>query len=82
MTEMTLSRRKMMAAAGLALAAVSRLPGTLVHELARYSDPAHATIAHPSGVVDLTVDVTPEGKVRSVGLVRTARLLLRGVACL
>ncbi|WP_019928489.1 PrpF domain-containing protein [Nocardia sp. BMG111209] len=69
--------------AALCLAAAVRLPGTLPREYARVPTGA-LRIGHPLGTVDVLAEVrtgsagTPE--VASVGVVRTARRLMKGVA--
>ncbi|MGF1599404.1 MAG: PrpF domain-containing protein [Acidimicrobiales bacterium] len=67
----------------LCTGAAARLAGTVVAEMcqpaAAGGGPATVRLRHPKGVVDIRVDV--EGTtVRSVGVTRTARRLLRGEA--
>jgi 2-methylaconitate isomerase len=64
--------------AGLALAAAARLPGTLAHRLARPGSD-RLTVRHPSGVLDVTATIEGD-TVAAVGVVRTAREILRGIA--
>lgn len=68
--------------AALCLGAAVRLPGTVPDALARGGTDETVRIRHPKGVVELLADVTPEGEVRSVGAVRTARRLMAGTVYL
>ncbi len=69
----------------LCIAAAARLPGTLVHALARPAtgavSPAGEVVRiwHPKGSVQATVCIEGD-QVRSAGVVRTARRLLTGTA--
>jgi 2-methylaconitate cis-trans-isomerase PrpF len=69
--------------AALCLAAAARIPGTVVHAHAA-STGANIRLAHPLGQIEVRsdVDVGPSGHpvVKSVGVVRTARRLMRGTA--
>ncbi|MCP3989706.1 MAG: hypothetical protein GY724_11570 [Actinomycetia bacterium] len=65
----------------LCTAAAVRIAGTIPHQVATWAGQEAATVRlrHPKGVVELRADV--EGEiVRSVGVTRTARRLLRGEA--
>lgn len=58
-------------------------PGTVAEGLAQKpaGSPAVVTIEHPSGQIDVTADYSVEGgqfDLKSAGLLRTARLLMRG----
>jgi 2-methylaconitate cis-trans-isomerase PrpF len=69
--------------AALCLAAAARIPGTVVHASTAPSGSV-VRIGHPLGQVEVRSDVevtAAEGAVvNSVGVVRTARRLMRGVA--
>jgi 2-methylaconitate cis-trans-isomerase PrpF len=69
--------------AALCLAAAARIPGTVVHASTAPSD-SLVRIGHPLGHVEVRsdVDVTAAGGavVNSVGVVRTARRLMGGMA--
>lgn len=65
------------------LASCALTPGTVADGLVApvEGSPALILIEHPAGMIDVTVDysVEPDGfKLRSAGLVRTARLIARG----
>ncbi|WP_216895974.1 PrpF domain-containing protein [Nocardia alni] len=71
--------------AALCLAAAARIPGTLPHGCLAREDtvpPSSALrIAHPLGTVDVLAQVRADGPhVDSVGVVRTARRLMSGIA--
>lgn len=59
------------------------IPGTVVHELARHRD--RFDVGHPGGVISARVTVEPgedDVKVLESSLVRTARKILSGSACI
>ena len=65
------------------IASCALTPGTVAEGLATPVDgrPALMRVEHPAGVIEVTVDyeIGPEGfKLRSAGLIRTARLIARG----
>ena len=65
------------------LASCALAPDTVAEGLAERpnGNPAVVTIEHPSGRIEVTVDVAPDQEgfaLRSAGLIRTARLLVRG----
>ena len=68
--------------AALALAAAARIPGTLAADVARPAagDNAPVRLGHPSGVAEVTVDVTASDPPRLARLTvtRTARRLMEG----
>jgi len=68
---------------GLCAAVAARLPGTLVAEASRTkgSGADLIAIAHPSGVLDVSAEVTYDGGWRAVqaSVVRTARRLMSGL---
>jgi len=64
----------------LCLAAAVRLTGTVPAATARPPGGETVRIRHPKGVVEALADVPAPGRVRSVGVVRTARRLMTGVA--
>ena len=80
---MGLVHRAVPLTAALCLAAAARIPGTVVHTNTAPSGSV-VRIGHPLGQVEIRsdVDVTATGGavVNSVGVVRTARRLMRGVA--
>jgi hypothetical protein len=80
---MGLVHRAVPLTAALCLAAAARIPGTVVHATAAPSGPI-MRIGHPLGQVEVRSDVhltaTGGPVVNSVGVVRTARRLMRGVA--
>jgi hypothetical protein len=66
----------------MAAAAAAAIEGTLLEEIGG-SHPTGVRLAHPKGVVPLSADViqgTPQPRVRSVSVSRTARLLMTGDA--
>lgn len=63
----------------MCLAAATRIPGTLPHEVARRSD-ASVRIGHPKGTIEIGVDADGSGELRHVSIGRTARLLMSGTA--
>lgn len=66
----------------MAAAAAAALPGTVFDRVGGIR-PDGVRLAHPKGVVPLTADVVPgdpQPVVRSVGMSRTARLLMSGLA--
>lgn len=65
--------------AAMCTAAAARLPGTVVHAVARPGTGAEVRIAHPKGLIAPQVKLDG-GRVRSASVVRTARRLLEGVA--
>ncbi len=65
------------------LSACALAPGTVAEGLGIKPDgnPTTVVIEHPSGSIDVTVDIDPDADsftLRSAGLIRTARLLARG----
>lgn len=67
--------------AALCLAAAAEIPGTTA-ATARRPGAGPLRVRHPKGVVTVTADVGPDAEVRSVGVVRTARRLMSGLAWL
>ncbi|MFN0144990.1 MAG: PrpF domain-containing protein [Dehalococcoidia bacterium] len=66
----------------LCAAAAARIPGTIPSAVARSGSGGAVRILHPRGVVSVLVDLyEPPGPrlVRSVGVVRTARVLMSGL---
>jgi 2-methylaconitate isomerase len=66
----------------LCTAAAARLPGTVVHDVARPAPAGGAAVVrieHPKGAVEATVALDGD-RVLSAGVVRTARRLLSGTA--
>ncbi|WP_104134371.1 PrpF domain-containing protein [Cryobacterium sp. Y62] len=61
-----------------AAAAAARLEGTLVASMAIVRNSQVAVIRHPSGIAEVDVDVRGGQTVVSVGLNRTARLIMSG----
>lgn len=61
-----------------AIAAAALLPGTLVHALCRPLRGNTVRIGHPSGVMEVTVDIR-RGQVLSATTVRTARTIMDGM---
>ncbi|WP_246490543.1 PrpF domain-containing protein [Brevibacterium oceani] len=71
--------------AALTVATAVRLSGTIAADVAapEESTPEGGrlrtlTIEHPSGGIDITLEVDPDGEVTSAGITRTARLLMSG----
>lgn len=67
--------------AALALAAARTVPGSFVAELAgqhHCRKTLETTIRHPLGATTVSASVDDAGVLRSVGVTRTARLLMRG----
>lgn len=62
----------------LCLSAAVRLTGTVPATAAREPDGETIRIRHPKGVAPALADVPGPGRVRSVGVVRTARRLMTG----
>lgn len=63
----------------------SRIPGTIVHELASPASAAELRIGHPAGVIETESVVEPDGRgwiVRRATLGRTARRIMEGQAFL
>ncbi|MEM7042355.1 MAG: 4-oxalomesaconate tautomerase [Pseudomonadota bacterium] len=65
------------------LASAVLAPGTIADGIGARPDgnPTTVVIEHPSGTIEVTVDIDPDAggfSLRSAGLVRTARLLARG----
>lgn len=63
---------------GLNLGVACKMQGTIAHELARHRDPRKTVIGHPSGRVEVGADISPEGKIVSAKVIRTARCLMEG----
>ncbi|OCH84924.1 DUF453 domain-containing protein [Obba rivulosa] len=69
---------------GLCLAVAARVPDTVAWNLVHTAKHRHKTetdplrIAHPSGYVDVGVDMDGQGEVKSVKVVRTGRRLMTG----
>lgn len=67
----------------LCAAAATSLAGTVPNDhAAELLRPGGVTIHHPKGNVEATVELSPSGDITSVGIVRTARRLLDGIAYL
>lgn len=67
----------------LCTAAAAAIPGTVVHQaVGERRASTVITIRHPKGNVDAIVEMAGSDRVVSVGIVRTARRLLQGVAVL
>lgn len=68
---------------GICVASAAAVPGTIAHELAKKSNanPRDFKIEHPSGQIDVRLEMAGEGETLTVakaGLLRTARLIMRG----
>jgi 4-oxalomesaconate tautomerase len=63
--------------AAISVAAAALVPGTVPFDVARPGDPLR--IEHPSGHLDVTVELDEDQQVRSSGVIRTARTLFDGV---
>ena len=64
---------------GIAVAAASKIPGTVAYELARKTDREAIRIGHPYGILEMAIVVDGEEVVKG-GTVRTARRLMEGIA--
>ena len=67
--------------AALALAAAARIPGTLAAEAARPVDASNSVrLGHPSGVVEVAVDLAAADppRIAHLTVTRTARRLMEG----
>jgi len=64
----------------VALGVASRLSGTVAHEMARVSGRSQLDIVHRSGVLPVTLQPAGEDAPEVVGVERTFRVLMRGVA--
>jgi 2-methylaconitate cis-trans-isomerase PrpF len=62
---------------GIAIATAARVPGTVAHGLAN-RHPGPAMIAHPSGVLDVALELNGEEDVAWAGVLRTARRIFEG----
>jgi 2-methylaconitate cis-trans-isomerase PrpF len=65
----------------IATAAAAKIQGTVVHAVSRPADGPDVTFRHPSGLMTIQVEMEKEPKalrVKSVGVVRTARRLMEG----
>ncbi len=56
----------------------SRLPGTLVQQVARSHNRPAIRIGHPAGVIETESEIAPDGRVLRATLGRTARRILEG----
>jgi 4-oxalomesaconate tautomerase len=63
---------------GVTVATACALPGSPAHELAEGTGPRYR-LEHPSGHLDIEVELDESGAVRRSGVVRTARKLFDGV---
>lgn len=62
---------------GIAIAVAARIPGTVVHEVAaRHDGPVR--VAHPSGVLDIALELAGDSDVAWAGVLRTARRIFEG----
>jgi 2-methylaconitate cis-trans-isomerase PrpF len=62
---------------GIAIATAARIPGTVAHGVAaRHAGPVR--IAHPSGVLDVALELNGEEDVAWAGVLRTARRIFEG----
>ncbi len=59
----------------------SRLPGTIVHEMARRTNGPELRIGHPAGVIE-TESLLEGGRVTRATLGRTARRIMEGLVYL
>jgi 2-methylaconitate cis-trans-isomerase PrpF len=82
MISMERAHRALPLTASMALTVAARIPGTLVHDVARPNDDSSRPIrvGHPSGVLAAAADVRGDGSphVASVTVERTARRLMEG----
>ncbi|MFM0045697.1 PrpF domain-containing protein [Paraburkholderia sediminicola] len=62
----------------MALAAACRLSGTLACELAVASNPVGVTIHHPSGTMDVEVELDAQHRIVATSILRTARRIMQG----
>jgi 2-methylaconitate cis-trans-isomerase PrpF len=62
----------------MALAAACRLSGTVASELAVPSHTATVTIHHPSGTMDVDVELDAQDRVVATSILRTARRIMQG----
>ncbi len=64
----------------VSVATAALWPGSVAAEVATLpaGNPKRCRLAHPSGSLEVQLDVGEDGEVRSAGVVRTARLLFRG----
>lgn len=62
---------------GICIATAARIPGTVVHAVARAGG-SPVRIAHPSGVLDVALELAGEDDVAWAGVLRTARRLFEG----
>ncbi len=64
--------------AGVSLATASLLPDSPVAGIARPPRDGRFVLEHPTGSLDVWLDLAPDGSVRGAGMLRTARLLFDG----
>ncbi|GGG24267.1 hypothetical protein GCM10010964_10500 [Caldovatus sediminis] len=63
---------------GIAIATAARVPGTVAEGIAARDEPGMVRIAHPSGVLDVALELNGEEDVAWAGVLRTARRIFEG----
>jgi 4-oxalomesaconate tautomerase len=65
----------------VSVATAALVPGTPAANVASLTDPSRVTVEHPTGSLDATVVLGPDGRtVERSGILRTARMLMDGIA--
>jgi 4-oxalomesaconate tautomerase len=64
--------------AAVSVATACLLPGSPAHALARVPSDGRFRVEHPSGALEVFLDIGPDGTVRGAGTIRTARKLFDG----
>lgn len=63
----------------LCVAVAARVPGTVAYAVAVRGGPdGTVVVEHPSGRIDVDLDIGPDGEVRRASLIRTARRIFEG----
>ena len=62
----------------MALAAAVRIAGTIPSSVAKHGESNAVTIYHPSGTIEVEVEMNPEGHVVATSILRTARRIMQG----
>ena len=65
--------------AAISVATACTLGGSVAHSMARIPSDGRFLVEHPSGAVEVFLDIGPDGVVRGAGNIRTARKLFDGV---
>jgi 4-oxalomesaconate tautomerase len=65
--------------AGVSVATACLLPGAPAQLIARVPNDGRFLIEHPSGALEVFLDIGPDGAVRGAGTIRTARKLFDGL---